>query len=102
VVDWVSPAITFPEEHAAIGALAAAVTYALAPGELGAAARSHAWVPRYAIAGFTVLVFLKELWWDPVNEVGQPFLWTGATDLSWYLVGIGAMLGALWVRYRRL
>ena len=26
----------------------------------------------------------------------------GVTDLFWYFVGIGAMLGALWARFRRL
>jgi len=102
VVDWLSPAIIFPEVHAAIGALAVAAAYSLAPGTLGDRARTHPNAPRIAIAAFTLIVFLKELLWDPVNEVDQPFLWAGVTDLSWYLVGIGVMLGLLWIRYRRL
>ena len=57
-------------------------------------------LPRVTLAAFTFIVFLKELLWDPVNETNQPFLWAGATDLSWYLVGIAAMLGLLWARYR--
>jgi hypothetical protein len=102
VVDWLSPAIIFPEDHAAIGALAVAAVYALAPGRLGDPARAHRNVPRLVLAAFAVIVFLKELLWDPVNEVDQPFLWAGVTDLFWYLVGMGAMLGALWLRYRHL
>jgi hypothetical protein len=102
VVDWTSTAIIFPEVHATIGALAVAAAYALAPGTLGDAARKHPNVPRTLLAAFAFVVFLKELLWDPVNEVNQPFLWAGVTDLSWYLVGMGAMLGLLWVRYRRL
>jgi hypothetical protein len=102
VVDWTSPAIILPELHAAIGALAVATAYSLAPGRLGDPARSHPNVPRFVLAAFLVIVFLKELLWDPANEVDQPFLWAGATDLFWYLVGIGAMLGLLWARYRRL
>ncbi len=102
MVDWTSAAIIFPEVHGAIGALAVAAVYALAPGTLGDPARTHPNVPRVTLAAFTFIVFLKELLWDPVNETNQPFLWAGATDLSWYLVGIAAMLGLLWARYRRL
>jgi hypothetical protein len=102
VIDWLSPAIIFPEDHAAIGALVVAAAYALAPGRLGDPARAHPNVPRIAVAVFAVIVFLKELLWDPVNEVGQPFVWAGVTDLFWYAVGVGAMLGALWIRFRRL
>jgi len=102
MVDWLSPAIILPEDHAVIGALAVAVAYILAPGRLGDSARVHPNVPRLAVAGFLVIVFLKEFFWDPANEVNQPFLWAGATDLFWYVVGIGAMLGALWARFRRL
>ena len=102
MVDWTGPAIIFPEVHAAIGALAVAAAYALAPGTLGDPARAHPNVPRFSLAAFTFIVFLKELLWDPVNEVNQPFLWAGATDLSWYVVGIGVMLGLFWARYRRL
>jgi hypothetical protein len=102
VVDWLSSAIIFPELHAAIGALAVAAAYSLSPGTIGDRARAHPNVPRLALAAFTLIVLLKELLWDPVNEVNQPFLWAGATDLSWYLVGIGVMLALLWARYRRL
>jgi hypothetical protein len=102
MVDWLSPAIIFPEDHAAIGALAVALAYILAPGRLGDPDRVRPNVPRFAVAGFVALVFLKEAFWDPVNEVNQPFLWAGVTDLLWYLVGVGAMLGALWARFRRV
>jgi len=102
MVDWLSPAIIFPEDHAAIGALVVAAAYALAPGRLGDPARAHPNLPRFVLAAFVTIVFLKELLWDPANEVDQPFLWAGATDLLWYLVGVGAMLGALWARFRRL
>lgn len=102
VTDYLSPAIIFPELHAAIGALAVAAAYALSPGTLGDSRRSHPNVPRLVVAAFTVVVFLKELLWDPVNEVDQPFLWAGVTDFFWYIVGIAVMLGLLWARYRRL
>jgi hypothetical protein len=102
VVDWLSPAIIFPEDHAAIGALAVAIAYTLAPGRLGDPVRAHPNVPRFGVAAFGVIVLLKELLWDPANEVAQPFLWAGAADLFWYLVGMGAMFGALWARFRRL
>jgi hypothetical protein len=102
VVDWTSPAIIFPEVHAAIGALAVAAVYALAPGTLGDPARPHPNVPRIALAVFVLIVFLKELLWDPVNEANQPFLWAGVTDLFWYLVGMGVMLSLFWARFRRL
>lgn len=102
MVDWLSPAIIFPEDHAVIGALAVAVAYTFAPGKLGDTARAHPRVPRGAVAAFAVVVLLKELLWDPANELGQPFLWAGATDLLYYFVGMGVMLGALWARFRRL
>ncbi len=102
MVDWLSPAIIFPEDHAVIGALAIVVAYAFAPGRLGDPARPHPNVPRIAVGAFLLLVALKETLWDPVNEVGQPFLWAGATDLAWYLVGAGVVLVALLARFRRL
>ncbi|MCI4352166.1 MAG: hypothetical protein L3K14_02095 [Thermoplasmata archaeon] len=102
MVDWLSPAIILPEDHAVIGALAVAVAYALAPGRLGDLTREHPRVPRGAVAAFALVVLFKELLWDPANEVDQPFLSAGVTDLSWYFVGMGAMLGALWARFRRL
>jgi hypothetical protein len=102
VFDWLSSSIILPEDHAAIGALAVAAAYALAPGTLGDPHRVHPNVPRGVLGVFGVIVFLKELLWDPVNEVNQPFLWAGATDLFWYAVGIGVMLGLFWARYRRL
>jgi hypothetical protein len=102
VIDWLSPDILLPELHAALGALAVAAAYALAPGRIGEPDRPHRAVPRGIVGAFVLLVLLKETLWDPANEAGQPFLWSGATDLGWYLVGIGAMLGALAARYRRL
>lgn len=102
MIDWLSPAIILPEDHAVIGALAVAVAYTFAPGRLGEPHRPHPMYPRLAVIGFVVLVFLKESLWDPVNEVGQPFLWAGATDLGWYFVGILVMLGALGARFRTL
>ncbi len=102
LIDWLSPAVIFPEDHAAIGALAVATAYAFAPGRLGDPDRRHLAIPRIAVIGFVFIVFLKELLWDPVNEVGQAFLWSGATDFAWYLVGVGTMLVALWARFRRL
>jgi hypothetical protein len=102
MIDWLSSAIIFPEDHAVIGALAVASAYAFAPGRLGDPNRRHPAIPRSALLTFVVLVSLKETLWDPVYEVGQPFLWSGATDLSWYLVGIALMLGALWARFRQL
>ncbi|MCI4348004.1 MAG: hypothetical protein L3J97_05235 [Thermoplasmata archaeon] len=102
MVDWLSPAIIFPQDHAVIGALAVATAYAFAPGRLGDPARAYPGVPRGAVAAFAVLILLKELLWDPANELGQPFLWAGATDLFYYFAGIGVMLGALWARFRRL
>jgi hypothetical protein len=102
MINWLSPAINFPEEHAAIGALAVAIAYIFPPGRLGDPARPHAWIPRIAVAGFVLVVFLKELLWDPVNEIDQPFLWAGAMDFALYLVGAGAMLAALWARFHRV
>lgn len=102
MVDWLSPAIILPELHAVIGAIAVAVAYIFVPGRIGDPIRAHPQLPRAAIVVFVVVVSLKELLWDPVNEVGQPFLWAGATDLFFYLLGIAAMLGALWVRFDRL
>lgn len=102
MVDWTGPAIILPEVHAAIGALAVAAAYSLSPGTLGDPARPHPNVPRYLLGAFLVIVFLKELLWDPANEVNQPFLWDGVTDLSWYLVGMGVMLALFWLRFRRL
>jgi hypothetical protein len=99
VVDWLSSAIIFPELHAVIGALTVIVAYVFAPGRLGEPERPHRRVPALVIACFVAIVTLKEVFWDPANEVGQPFLWAGATDLFWYLVGIAVMLGALWVRF---
>lgn len=100
--DWLSSAIIFPELHATLGALAVAVAYMFAPGKPRDPDRSHPNVPRTAVASFVVVVLLKELLWDPVNELGQSFLWAGATDFFWYVVGTGAMLTAVWVRFRRL
>ena len=54
------------------------------------------------MVGFVIVVFLEGAFWDPANEVNQPSLGSGATDLAWYLVGVGAMLGALWARFREL
>ena len=102
MVDWLSPAVIFPEEHAVIGALAVIAAYALAPGRLGDPARAYSGVPRFAVAAFAVVVFLKELLWDPANEAAQPFLFAGVIDLFWYFVGMGVMLGAVWARFRRL
>jgi hypothetical protein len=102
MINWLSPAIIFPEDHAVIGALAVAAAYAFAPGRLGDPARPYAKIPRIAVGVFVVIVFLKELLWDPANEVDQPFLWAGATDLFFYLVGVGAMFAALWARFRQL
>jgi len=102
MIDWLSPAIIFPEDHAVIGALAVALAYTFLPGRLGDPHRPHAAAPRWVVAGFVVIVLLKELLWDPANEFDQPFLWAGATDLAWYLVGIGLMLAGLWARFRHL
>ena len=99
MVDWLSSAIIFPELHGVIGALTVIVAYAFAPGRLGDQVRPHARVPAVVIGCFVAVVTLKEVFWDPANEVGQPFLWAGATDLFWYLVGILAMLTALWARF---
>jgi hypothetical protein len=102
MIDWLSNAIILPEDHAVIGALTVALAYTFAPGRIGDPARPHPGGPRVAIAAFAVIVLLKEAFWDPANEVNQPFLWAGVTDLFWYAVGIGTMLVALWVRFRRL
>ena len=82
-----------------IGGLTVLVAYAFAPGRLGDPERPHPRVPAILIGSFVVIVTLKELFWDPVNEVGQPFLWEGAQDLFWYLVGIAVMLVAVRVRF---
>jgi hypothetical protein len=102
VIDWLSPNVIFPELHAAIGALVVLAAYAFSSGRLGDPERPHPNVPRGAVVVFAIIVLLKESLWDPVNEVGQPFLWAGATDFLWYTVGIGAMLVALRARFRRL
>lgn len=102
MIDWLSSEIILPELHATLGALAVGVAYIFAPGRLGDPGRPHRQSPRLAAAAFAMVVFLKELLWDPANEVGQPFLWSGATDFAWYVVGIGAMLGALWARFRHI
>ena len=102
MIDWLSPVIIFPEDHAVIGALAVITAYAFAPGRLGDPLRRHLAAPRVALVGFVLLVLLKESLWDPVYEVGQPFLWAGAVDLGWYLVGIASMLAAVWARFRQL
>jgi hypothetical protein len=104
MVDWLSSAIILPELHAVIGALAVIVAYVFSPGRLGEPARPHRRVPAVLIACFVAVVTLKEVFWDPANEAGQPFLWAGAVDLFWYLAGIALMLAALWLRFglRRL
>lgn len=102
MVDWLSSAVILPELHAVLGALAVALAYGFAPGRPDDPTRPHPNAPRTALGVFVVIILLKEALWDPVNEVGQPFLWEGVTDLSWYLVGIAAMLGATWARFRRL
>jgi hypothetical protein len=102
MINWLSPAINFPEEHAAIGALAVAIAYIFPPGRLGDPDRARRWIPRVIVGGFIVVVFLKELLWDPTQEIDQPFLWAGVQDFAFYLVGIGALLAALWARFRRL
>lgn len=100
--DWLSSGIIFPELHATIGALAVALAYIFAPGKLGDPNRSHRMAPRISIAVFSVVILLKETLWDPANEVAQPFLWAGAVDLAYYVVGMMVMLVALWVKFRRL
>ena len=102
MIDWLAPTIIFPELHASIGALAVALAYVFMPGNLGDPNRPHLRAPRFSVATFSVVVTLKESLWDPVNEVGQPFLWEGATDLAFYFVGIATMLAAIWLKFRRL
>lgn len=102
MVDWLSASIIPPELHASLGALALLVAYTFAPGTLGDPFRRHRRAPRTALVLFGVVVLLKEALWDPAYEVGQPFLWAGATDLAWYGVGILVMLAALWARFRQL
>jgi hypothetical protein len=102
MINWLSDAIILPEVHAVIGALAVAVAYTFAPGRIGDPERPHPNAPRGGVALFFVIVLLKEALWDPANEVNQPFLWAGFTDLAWYSFGIGLMLLALWARFRRL
>lgn len=102
LIAWLSPAIILPELHAVIGALAALAAYAFAPGRLGSRDGTKLRIARSAVGGFGVIVLLKELLWDPVNESNQPFLWSGATDLGWYVVGISAMLALNWARFRQL
>lgn len=102
VTDWLSLTIILPELHAVIGALAVLTAYVFSPGRLDDAARPRRWLPRALVGAFAVVVAVKETTWDPVNEVGQPFLWAGAADLSFYLVGIGFMLLAIWIRFRRV
>lgn len=102
MVDWLSPAIILPELHVVIGALAVAAAYTFAPGSPGDPRRPRPWAPRAVVAVFVGIVLLKESLWDPANEIDQPFLWAGAGDLFFYLVGIGAMLLAVGVRFRRL
>ncbi len=102
MTDWLSQTIILPELHAVIGALAVLTAYVFLPGRLDDPTRPRRWIPRVAVGAFVAVVSIKETAWDPANEVAQPFLWAGATDLSFYLVGIGLMLVALWARFRHL
>lgn len=102
MVDWLSSGIILPELHAVIGALAVLISYAFAPGRLGDTERRRPWLPRIAVPQFGFIVLLKEGMWDPVNEVGQPFFWAGATDLFYYLVGMAVMALAVRLRFGRL
>ncbi len=92
-MNWLSFDIILPELHAALGAAVAFGAYLLLPPRR---------LPRIAIGCFLVIVLVKEATWDPLHEVNQPFLYAGATDLFWYLVGTGIALGLIYARFRKL
>ncbi len=80
-MNWnpLSRKLNFAIEHAALGAAFAALTFTW----LG---WSFHW--SVAIGAFLLMVTVKETLWDPKNEIGQPFLSSGATDLFFYVAGI--------------
>ena len=62
------------------------------------AARALGYPTTYGVALILAVSFLKELLLDPWLE-GAPFLWDGAEDFGFYLVGIVAALAMLAARW---
>ncbi|HZY92857.1 MAG TPA: hypothetical protein VFG07_08855 [Thermoplasmata archaeon] len=102
--DWLSSSVILPELHAALGAGVVFGVYLLLGGlgRAGSGARPYYYWSRLALVGFLVIVFLKELLWDPLNEKNNPFVWQGLIDFGWYTVGIVIGLAGTYARYRRL
>jgi hypothetical protein len=84
--NYLSPKLIMPELHTALGF---GIT-------LGFWVFLHQWF-KYAMLIFLIVVIVKEVYWDPKNEVGQPFLWEGAQDLLWYIVGSGIVFGLIYL-----
>ncbi|MCI4337500.1 MAG: hypothetical protein L3K17_10030 [Thermoplasmata archaeon] len=103
MIDWISKAIILPEVHIAIGMAVVFGSYLLLPGPWKSEeGPSHLRYARFGVVAFAVLVCLKELLWDPVNEVNNPFFWQGIVDLGWYCVGIFTALGLIFARHQKL
>jgi hypothetical protein len=88
MTNWLDPELLAQEVHGAIGfGFLLAVYYRIRP--------YAAVYFDLAIGVFLLVVFLKELLWDPVHETDNPFVWQGVEDWCFYMIGIA--LGALFV-----
>ena len=85
-----SPKLNFGIEHGALGAAYTALLW------ISVEPFGFRWFVIGMLA-FLVIVTTKETLWDPANESEQPFLWSGATDLFFYLVGIGVALSVMFL-----
>ena len=103
-IDWLSNSIILPELHAALAAAVVFGAYLLLSGlppRLPDGSSKHRW-NRVAVVTFLGIDLLKELLWDPIHELDNPFLWQGVIDFSWYLVGVAIALSLIYARYRQL
>ena len=85
MTNWLDPELLAQEVHGAIGfGFLLAVWYRVRP-------YGFDWFA-LALAVLLVVVFIKEIAWDPFHEEDQPFWPQGAEDLAFYVVGIAAGL----------
>ena len=103
-IDWLSNSIILPELHAALAAAVVFGAYLLLhglPPHPPDGSPRHRW-NRLAVVAFLGIDLLKELLWDPVHELDNPFLWQGVIDFGWYLVGGAIALSLIYARFREL
>ena len=98
MVNWLSPEILAQEVHAVIGAAIVFGSWLLLR-ELPGPKYPWAWI---SLAVFGAIVVVKEVAWDPLYEINQPFLWAGSVDLGFYALGIMVALGLVYARFRTL